>query len=546
VYWLTKAFRKNGETNKLVEPNSATWNGKVAGLLRPVHLAVAALLMIWFAVHKFVVEHSFSLYDDAYIYLRYVDNVYAGCGLRFNCGGDPVEGFSSPLYLLLLVLGRLVTSDLEALTQVLGGLTLGAALSVTVLTGLRQRLLSGSVASGVVVLLGSTLVLGADHMILLNSVTGMETGLGCLTVAMVFWAALQRRPLMLGLWLVLAVLARPECLLLVLALPLMRWTRTPRLLLPLAGALLLMVLLRWIVFGDLLPNTYWAKAGGTARHLELGLEYIADAGRNFPALLLCPLALLIPAARGPVAYILAVAGLWLAFFLRSGGDTFAYSRLLMPLVPTLTLLGVAGLTAALARIGARNAERNKTPNAERGAQSSDRRWRWVRRSAVVAICLTAAVVATIRHEIPPVHGFDNVKRWKQVGLYLAQKHKGRSIATVPIGAIGYFSGLDLLDLVGLASRSVAKAGASVPPRLLGRRWIGHERHHTAHVLAREPDLIVLSKWRRRPWTDLRQTRAGFYAEWLLLRAIKEGRAPYRLHSAEVAPGMHWLMFELVR
>ena len=500
------------------------------GLIRSVHVAAAvALAGIWLAVLKFVVDHSFSLYDDAYIYLRYVDNVHAGCGLRFNCSGDPVEGFSGPLYLLLLVLGRYLTADLEALTQLLGGLTLGAALSVTALTALQHRMLPGNPASGLVVLLGSALVLASDHFVLLNSVTGMETSLGCLTVALVFRAALGRRPWMLGVALVLAVLARPECLLLVLVLPLMRWTRRLRLLGPLAVAMLLMVLLRWLLFGDVAPNTYWAKAGGTTRHLALGAEYIVDAARNFPLLLLSPLALLIPAARRPVAYLLMVAGLWLAFFLRSGGDTFAYSRLLMPLVPTLTLLGVAGLTRLVTR------------NTDRGARMC-----WIRRAVVLVFCLTAAVVAIHRHQIPAVHGFANVERWKRVGLYLARNHAGRSIATVPIGAIGYFSRLELLDLVGLTCRPVARAGTSVPARLLGRRWIGHERHNTTHVLARKPELIVMSKWRGQPWTDLRQTRAGFYAEWLLLRAIKQGRAPYRLHDARVAPGMHWLMFELVR
>ncbi len=500
--------------------------GAAAGLSRPTLLAAAATLaLIWAAVVKFVVDHAFSLYDDAYIYLRYVDNLRAGCGLRFNCAGDPVEGFTSPLYLSLLSLGSLLTDDMEALTQALGVLTLGAALSVTALTALQQRLLPGGALSGAAVLLGAALTLAADHFVLLNGVTGMETALGCLMVALVFHAALTRRPLLLGSCLVLAVLTRPEAALLVLALPLLPWTRSARFYLPLAGALFCLLLLRWLIFGDLLPNTYWAKAGGTARHLTLGLEYIADAAVNFPLLLLSPLALLLAPARRPVAYLLVVAAVWVAFFLRSGGDTFAYSRLLMPLVPTLTLLALAGLAATLGRV--------VSPRTAA--------------AALLLLCAGAAGAARWRHQIPPVHGFPNVARWKKVGQHLAEHHAGRTIAAVPVGAIGYFSRLELIDLVGLNDRAIARAGTTVPPRLLDRRWIAHERHHTQYVLSRAPDLIVMTKWRPTPWTDLRQARAGFYAEWLLLRAIKQGRgAPYRLHSAEVAPGMHWLMFSRVR
>ena len=40
--------------------------------------------------------------DDAYISLRYARNFAAGEGLRFNPGGERVEGFSSPLHVLAM------------------------------------------------------------------------------------------------------------------------------------------------------------------------------------------------------------------------------------------------------------------------------------------------------------------------------------------------------------------------------------------------------------------------------------------------------------
>src|SRR5207244_3749911 len=46
-------------------------------------------------------------------------------------------------------------------------------------------------------------------------------------------------------------------------------------------------------------------------------------------------------------YILAASAPWLASFLYTGGDTFPHARFAIPLVPTLTLLALAGVVAAV-------------------------------------------------------------------------------------------------------------------------------------------------------------------------------------------------------
>ena len=46
--------------------------------------------------------------DDCYITYRYAENWASGFGPVWNVGGQPVEGYSTPLYMTLLALGKVL------------------------------------------------------------------------------------------------------------------------------------------------------------------------------------------------------------------------------------------------------------------------------------------------------------------------------------------------------------------------------------------------------------------------------------------------------
>ena len=318
----------------------------------------------------------------------------------------------------------------------------------------------------------------------------------------------------------------PEGALFIVALPLLPWMRRPRWLGAAVGIVVAITLARFAIFGSVVPNTYVAKSGGTWQHAALGVAYIGDALRDFPLAFASPLALLLPRgpARTAAIYVLVTAAAWLAFFLRSGGDLFEYSRLVMPLVPALSALALAGLGAAAARF---------VPRVRHGAIA-----------AIAAVAILVGVRAAIAHDVPEQHANERVVLWAAVGSYLRAHFKHQLVATVLIGAIGYYagSGVPILDLVGLTDPAIAREGRSVPADMLTKTWIGHERNDTAYVLARAPAVIVTTMHRPTPWTSLADARAGFYADWLLLQEIRAGRAPYHVDDAEVIPGDHVLMF----
>ncbi len=486
---------------------------------------------LWFAViwgwtAWFVARYAYSLYDDAYIYLRYADNVLAGCGLRFNCADVPVEGFTSPLYMAITVLGGALGADLEIFVQLFGLFTLAAATSIVYAVVVKRALEVTRPFHALCIGIGTSAALLASPNFLLNSVIGLETSLACLVLTFLLWSASRPDLPYLRTLLVLAFVTRPESALFTLALPLTKQGRSLRYLLPLGLALGAIQLARVLTFGEFFPNTFYAKSGGTLNHLVLGLEYIGMIVYDFPYVLLGLGALAWTPLRKQTSWAWVAIGVWLLFFLKSGGDAFEYSRLAVPLVPGILMLGVTGLLPRLARI-----------------QSSQFQLGLVLVITLGFIGWAQSTQAFVESE---GKGFQNVEQYTHVGRFLGKEHPGSLVATVPIGAIGYFSTSEIIDLVGLTRPEVAKAKRSVPPELMNRRWIAHERHNTEYVLDRKPELFITTRFRTdRPWANLEETRASVYAEWLFLRAIKEGKAPYRVYSPDGAPGLYWLMFQRI-
>lgn len=79
-------------------PDASAGKPERWGLPRPSVTEWLALIAGLFIVH-----HYAWLYDDAFIYFRYVDNlIYLGYGLVYN-QGEYAEGFTSPLWAMILI-----------------------------------------------------------------------------------------------------------------------------------------------------------------------------------------------------------------------------------------------------------------------------------------------------------------------------------------------------------------------------------------------------------------------------------------------------------
>src|SRR4051794_1355940 len=202
--------------------------------------------------------------DDPFITLRYASNLVHGRGLVFN-PGERVEGFSSPLHVLIAALVVLVPGGRTLLVAKLVAL-LFAVLAVRETSKLVDASGLPRWASNVALLLAS-----GSWVIALAAANALETTLVCwlvtLLIVRLVTAGAYQTTYTTGVVAAACVLARPEALLVVCALAAVAlvidraeplWRRLGWFAIALcvaAGA----ELARLAYYGATLPNTYYAK-----------------------------------------------------------------------------------------------------------------------------------------------------------------------------------------------------------------------------------------------------------------------------------------------
>ncbi|MBN1210748.1 MAG: hypothetical protein JXB05_38220 [Myxococcaceae bacterium] len=309
-----------------------------------------------------------SIVDDAAISLAYGITFFSGEGLRVTPHSQPVEGFSNPLWTLLLGLSRPLRLEPISYTHVLGIVFGVLALPAFALWGPAaegRKLRLEDVAGPLVAALNPTYAYWIS--------SGMETGLQAFLLGLSGLFVLRELrgegSAHAGWALGLLCLTRPEGALFTAAAGALwvvsrglagRWPGRQELrigawLLVLVGGWLVV---RWSYFADWLPNTYYAK-----RFWDFNARaYLVNFWNTYG--LLCVLALtglLLGLLGGRVgarrtALTALFLGCGLAFVWRSKGDWMREWRFLAPLVPLLGAAAATGLSGVRS-LGARLAAR---------------------------------------------------------------------------------------------------------------------------------------------------------------------------------------------
>jgi hypothetical protein len=379
--------------------------------------------------------------DDSWIYATFARNLATGHGFSFN-PGEPIAGATGPLYVFILALLYLVFHDIVWPAKVLGILCLGASSLVIYHTA--RRILPGNRAAPLL----TGLLVALSPPLLWGSLAGLELPvyllLACVganlyvrekwTLAVLSWAiGVWLRPD--GLFLVLlGLLLRPKISLKNSVAPLMAATAV-------LGAYLGF---NYLVGGQALPSSVGVK---THLGLNLGatewgmlkhwadLWGLADKGRvglHAPLLLAgMVVGAYLSFRRWPA--VIAYAVLFPFAFASFGSSAGQFDRYIAYVVPFVVLLAVVGFDRVAHRA--------------------------VPQRALAAVMILGVVCLGWEAYTARIAGIGygwNVQNINGMQRYIAEDARkalapGDTIAVNDVGAMGFFSGCYVVDLVGLVS-----------------------------------------------------------------------------------------------
>lgn len=437
--------------------------------------------------------------DDAFITYRYARNFARGDGLVFNAG-ERVEGYTNFLWTVMHWLPERYGWSSPVFSQLVGIALMVATVAVTLRLA---RRLFGSESFAFLV----ALTLLANMTFLAYATGGLETMQQTFLVTSVAALLLPvtaatrdrevARRVAAGVCAGLALLTRMDSAVLltvwVLAYLVAQWRRetdTSRRTSTLVASLLQIglpaaaLVVPWLVwklsyYGDLLPNTFYAKSAGNPIVPPLyGLFYLVVFFISYAAFLLIPRFLRLRRelfAIPGVVQVTVVVPVWCAYLCYVGGD-FMEFRFMVPVMPAMAMVAAFLINR-------------------------------YRRTATQVALLAVLLVFSASHRVMPtlipypVLTFtelshwpnESTTTWKGRGEFLAEQFPGGPdvpgqpiIAVTPLGVLPYFADLPTVDMLGLTDPVTARTGEVIEPY-----YPGHVRMaRPEHLVDRDVNLVL--------------------------------------------------------
>ena len=451
--------------------------------------------------------------DDAFITMTYSKNIAEGKGIVFNVG-EKVEGCTAFGQMMILALfNYLGVTRLDLIAVILGILSWAGVLTMCYAFYEAEKPPSRLPDTFDLVF---ALYLLAAPMSIIWATSAMETPMVALLWMTAFLTHLRERkndsfPILSALATVGAALMRPDGIL--VAVPLgLSWLWPPNKKSLIRGFVFGGIVCalfggywmwRWNHFGYFWPNTFAAKVGSPSVYLTLsGLYYLVRAGIS----LLFPIAFIYFLIRTRRKLLEMPRWFWVAmgmvlvsstYVVLIGGDFFPYFRFLVPAL-------APGALAAWKLFRLKIDERpSKT-----GSENEKIKIRPVLAIVLLFAWCSWSAFSLVLQFVKANMLVEWTQNWSYVGKELNRLTPPDAyIATLPIGAIGYYSERKILDLVGLTNLHIGRKKIET-----GKRIVGHEKHDTNYVLSRRPDLILT-------WPDLYKSYPPKTESWLYSHTI---------------------------
>ena len=461
-----------------------------------------ALRVIAICLFMLVVVRRGWLCDDAFISLRYVDNLVHGYGLVFN-PGDRVQGFTNPLWVLLLAIPHFFFREPYWVCLVLS-LVVALAGVLVLAYGVARDASSGALA---------VFALTFTQAYTDFSTSGLENPLGHLLLAAFLalflvpeWRIRHAR----WLWLLagLLLLHRLDTLLfvappLVLLFRKLAWRRSLRFALVGFAPIIAWELFSLTYYGFLLPNTAIAKLNIDIPREELlgqGVIYLIDSLERDPLTgLLIACGVVAGFRSRDLARRLVAVGILMALAYVSwvAGDFMLGRFLSMPLIASVCLLAssfpepleraqalvAAGVLAVLVLVTPFNPfhENHGDKKVPKSGIANERDW-YVEQTGVLANLRAQAYRSY---------------SWFREGRQMAEQGK-RAAIHCNAGMVGYGAGpsVQVVDLAGLTDAFLARLDYKYRADWRTAHWAREVPTGYLETLSEGKNLIVDPKLRQ--------------------------------------------------
>jgi hypothetical protein len=309
---------------------------------------------------------------------------------------------------------------------------------------------------------------------------------------------------------------------------------------------------RWSYFGYFFPNTFYAKTGGGFQQIIGGFLYVIKALRLFYGFGWIPIILImlffrINMINTKSIFLFSIGVVSLITTILIGGDHFHLGRFVLPVLPLLFVFFLPSLDKMLF-VQMTNLKLNPT-------------FRVIVLLAIVAALLVAKPVFQ-----DAINGFKNLLEGKKGIIAVYDESAEREIidwqhgfiimgsslkrianrddyiACVPIGAIGYYSKMNVIDMVGIVDPIIAHKDISTSHL---EKWTpGHTKGDGNYILSRRPKYIQLTDYLTKGPLEKPHKRSLQFNSVKEIWVAEEFHNEYEFYPIEVIDGWYYNLFKI--
>jgi len=438
--------------------------------------------------------------DDSYIFLRIAENAVSGHGFVWNINEAPLEGYTSFFYLIINILAVKFFSHPELFLQIFGIIT---SFVTIVFVYLLYNEINPIIKTENLI---TSILISISPCFIFWSIAGMETSFYMMFLIFTVFIYLKKSTSPIsymikgGLFAVL-YLIRPESMVFFIyalffsAYELFIEKSNSKLLLltcMVFGFELIFApyfIWRLNYFGVLFPNSYYAKVGGGIYQVKGGVSYLFIHGKKLFSkgwFFIIPLMALFifEKINYKQIFLLGLVVISVLITVINGGDHFDYARFLLPILPLFLVPIPSSLKKAYSFLK--------------------------NRINYNLFCFLIPVMILLVNIKNPVYSEFIIKPKKplvvennnlsegynwQIGFIKMGKilnrisKPGETIAVIPVGAIGYFSQMNVLDMAGILNPDIANE--PFVEKYIKEWHPGHNKGDGYYILAHKPEYIQL-------------------------------------------------------